>query len=161
MNQQLKHTLTTYGRELIYALIIPLAAGAFSSVLTPDSSEIFNMLNKPPLSPPGWLFPVVWTVLYIFMGLASFLVYTSDKYTKPALTLYCTQLFLNFMWSIIFFNLQMYLAAFFWLFLMWFLIIITIVLFYEICKPAAYLMIPYLVWVTYAGYLNLAIYMLN
>lgn len=144
MNQQLKHTLKTYGRELIYALIIPLAAGAFSSVLT-----------------PGWLFPVVWTVLYIFMGLASFLVYTSDKYTKPALTLYCTQLFLNFMWSIIFFNLQMYLAAFFWLFLMWFLIIITIVLFYEICKPAAYLMIPYLVWVTYAGYLNLAIYMLN
>ena len=130
MNQQLKHTLKTYGRELIYALIIPLAAGAFSSVLTPDSSEIFNMLNKPPLSP-------------------------------PALTLYCTQLFLNFMWSIIFFNLQMYLAAFFWLFLMWFLIIITIVLFYEICKPAAYLMIPYLVWVTYAGYLNLAIYMLN
>ena len=75
MNQQLKHTLKTYGRELIYALIIPLAAGAFSSVLTPDSSEIFNMLNKPPLSPPGWLFPVVWTVLYIFMGLASFLVY--------------------------------------------------------------------------------------
>lgn len=161
MNQQLKHTLKTYGRELIYALIIPLAAGAFSSVLTPDSSEIFNMFNKPPLSPPGWLFPVVWTVLYIFMGLASFLVYTSDKYTKPALTLYCTQLFLNFMWSIIFFNLQMYLAAFFWLFLMWFLIIITIVLFYEIYKPAAYLMIPYLVWVTYAGYLNLAIYMLN
>ena len=148
-------------KRLILALVVSLGAGVISWLLTGNSMEMYKNLHKPILSPPGQLFPVVWTVLYIFMGLASFLVYTSDKYTKPALTLYCTQLFLNFMWSIIFFNLQMYLAAFFWLFLMWFLIIITIVLFYEICKPAAYLMIPYLVWVTYAGYLNLAIYMLN
>ncbi len=129
MNQQLKHTLKTYGRELIYALIIPLAAGAFSSVLTPDSSEILNMLNNHRYHLRLAFFPVVWTVLYIFMGLLLFL-YTHpintqnphSHYIVPSFSLIlCGQLY--------FFNLQMYLAAFFWLFLMWFLIIITIVSF--------------------------------
>lgn len=121
------------------------------------------MLNQPPLSPPAWLFPVVWTLLYTLMGIASYLVAVSEKTyrARTALTVYGVQLAFNFFWSLIFFNLHAYLFAFVWLVLLWLLIIITTVLFYQISRPAGYLLIPYLLWVTFAGYLNLAIALLN
>lgn len=150
-------------KKLIISILIPLAVGGLSALLTMGSMQEFATLNKPPLSPPGWLFPVVWTVLYILMGIASYLVSTSSKpyRSRTALTVYAIQLVFNFFWSIIFFNLEWYLFAFIWLVALWILIIITAVLFYRISKPAGYLMIPYILWVTFAAYLNLAIFILN
>lgn len=150
-------------RKLILFIAIPLAVGGLSALLTMGSMEAFGSVTKPPLSPPSWLFPVVWTILFVMMGVASWLVWKNSEGVKRrrALTLYFVQLFFNFCWSIIFFSLEAYLFAFVWLLLLWGLIIATTVAFYRIDKRAGYLMIPYLLWVTFAGYLNLAIYILN
>lgn len=148
-------------KNLITCLAIPLAVGSLSALLTQNNVETFSSINKPLLSPPGWLFPVVWTILYIFMGIASYLVLMSGKPNDAALTVYGIQLVFNFFWSIIFFNLEQYLFAFIWLVVLWLLILKTVSLFYPISKPAAYLMLPYLLWVTFAGYLNFFIYLLN
>lgn len=148
-------------KKLLICIAIPLIVGAFSASLTAGSMESFGMINKPPLSPPGWLFPVVWTILYTLMGIASYLVITSGKPLGNAMIFYGVQLFFNFLWSIIFFNLENYLLAFIWLVVLLILIIITTVKFYRISNVAGYLMIPYILWVTFAGYLNLAIYFLN
>lgn len=148
-------------KNLITCLAIPLAVGSLSALLTQNSMAAFAAVNKPCLSPPGWLFPIVWTILYILMGIASYLVLTSGKPNSTALSTYGIQLVFNFFWSIIFFNLRLYLFAFIWLVLLWLLILKTALLFYRISKPAGYLMVPYLLWVTFAGYLNLSIYLLN
>lgn len=148
-------------KKLLACLAIPLAVGGLSALLTRNGMETFKALNKPPLSPPGWLFPVVWTILFVLMGIASYLVLVSGKPNRTALTVYGVQLVFNFVWSLIFFNMEQYLFAFIWLVLLWLLILITTVLFYRISKPAGYLMLPYLAWVTFAGYLNLGIYLLN
>lgn len=148
-------------KNLIICLAAPLAVGILSAFLTRNGMETFHLIAKPPLSPPGWLFPLVWTILYLLMGIASYLVLISGKPNDHALATYDIQLIFNFFWSIIFFNLKLYLFAFIWLVLLWLLILRTIFLFYKISKPAAYLMVPYLLWVTFAGYLNLSIYLLN
>ncbi len=151
-------------KALIIAILIPLAVGGLSAFLTRGAMDSFESINKPPLSPPAIAFPIVWTLLYILMGLASYFVYVSDTARgtkKVALTLYGTQLFFNFFWSILFFNFEAYLIAFLWLLIMLLLIVATTILFYAIDKKAGYLMIPYILWVTFAGYLNLAIYFLN
>lgn len=151
-------------KALIVSILIPLGVGALAAFLTGGNMEIFDTIQKPPLSPPGWLFPVVWTILYTLMGVSSYLVYTSNapkEKIRGALTLYGLQLAVNFFWSIIFFNLRAYLFAFYWLVLLWVLIILTIISFWKISKPAAILLIPYILWVTFAGYLNYAIYLLN
>ena len=148
-------------KKLIIAIAIPLLVGAVSAFFTQDAMSNFGTLNQPPLSPPGWLFPIVWTLLYTLMGIASYLVVTSGKPYGKAITVYALQLFFNFFWSIIFFNLQQYLLAFIWLIILWVLIIITTILFFRIRKSAGILMLPYLLWVTFAAYLNLGIYLLN
>lgn len=148
-------------KKLIFCIAIPLAVGGLSAYLTRDSMETFASLNKPALSPPGWMFPVVWTVLYILMGIASYLVLVLGKPNRNALTVYGIQLIFNFFWTIIFFNYEAYLFSFVWLVILWILIFATIVLFYKISKLAGYLLIPYLLWVAFAGYLNLSIYLLN
>lgn len=151
-------------KPLIISIIIPLAVGGVSALLTMNGMQDFKNIKQPPLSPPGWLFPVVWSILYILMGIASYIVYTkrkTDNRTESALKFYVAQLVFNFFWSIIFFNLDAYLFAFIWLVILWALILITTIKFYQISKPAGYLMVPYLLWVTFAGYLNLAIYILN
>lgn len=149
-------------KRLLLCLAIPLGVGALAGILTKDSMMQFSLLNKPPLSPPGWLFPVVWTILFLLMGLASYLVSRSDSAQKrPALILYAIQLIVNFFWSIFFFNFEWYLFSFFWLVLLWVLILLTIRAFWRVSPVAGILLIPYLLWVTFAGYLNLAIYLLN
>ena len=148
-------------KKLIVCLLIPLAAGGLSALLAKDNMDSFASLNKPPLSPPGWIFPVVWTVLFILMGIASYFVAVSDKRNRTALEFYGVQLLFNFLWSLIFFNLSQYLLAFIWLIILWLLVLITTGLFYLISKPAGYLMIPYILWVTFAGYLNFAICLMN
>lgn len=146
---------------MILCIALPLAVGGLSALLTRGSMETFQSLNKPTLSPPGWLFPVAWTVLYILMGIASYLVLTSGKPNRSALTVYGIQLVFNFFWSIIFFNLEAYLFSFIWLIILWILIFITMIMFFRISEPAGYLLLPYLLWVTFAGYLNWSIYLLN
>lgn len=151
-------------KRLILCLAIPLVVGGAAGLLTMNSMETFAALNQPPLSPPGWLFPVVWTVLYILMGIASYLVSVSDapqEEKQRALWTYGIQLAFNFLWPIIFFNLKWYLFAFVWLVMLWILVLITALQFGRIRKVAGNLMIPYLLWVTFAGYLNLGIYLLN
>lgn len=150
-------------KPFIIAILLPLAVGGLSALLAGGMSD-FETVNKPPLSPPGWLFPVVWTILYIAMGLASYLVYvsTAPAFKKnSALLCYGMQLFFNFMWSIIFFRWKLYLFAFIWLLILLALIICTAVKFYKISSIAGYLLIPYILWVSFAAYLNLGIYILN
>ena len=149
---------------LIKCIAIPLLVGVVASLISGGGMATFGRLNQPPLSPPGWLFPIVWTILYTLMGISSYLVLTSggtEKEIRKALTVYAYQLVVNFLWPTFFFNFGWYLFAFVWLVLLWVLILIMIIQFYQLSKPAAYLMIPYLLWVTFAAYLNLAIYILN
>lgn len=148
-------------KTLILCIAVPLAVGVLSALLTRNSMQMFDSLNKPKLAPPGWLFPVAWTILYILMGIASYFVITSRKPNGSALITYGLQLIFNFFWSIIFFNLNLYLFAFIWLVILWLLILKTTIKFYQISEPAGNLMIPYLLWVAFAGYLNLSIYLLN
>ena len=145
-------------------LAIPLLVGGFSALVSSGSMDKFQELAKPALAPPGWLFPVVWTVLFVLMGIASFLVLKQDPDSEEvvnALKIYGVQLVFNFVWSILFFNLELYYLAFGWLIMLWVLILVTILQFRRISTAAAWLMVPYLLWVTFAGYLNLGIAMLN
>ena len=121
-------------------------------------------MNQPPLSPPGCVFPIVWTILYLLMGYSSYRVYTAGKspaFTKRALKLYATQLLANFIWPIVFFAFEWYLVAFFVLIALWVLILLTLRAFTAIDETAGDLLLPYLLWVTFAGYLNLGAYLLN
>lgn len=156
--------LKTSRKKLIICLAIPLAVGGISALLTKNGMEKFKSLNQPPLSPPGWLFPVVWTVLFLMMGAASYLVWRSGRPSRSvrrALLLYGVQLGFNFLWSILFFNLSLYLAAFIWLVALWLLILAAAVEFYRVSRGAGYLMVPYLLWVAFAGYLNFGVFLLN
>ena len=141
------------------------AVGALSGFLTRDGAEVYSeMIRQPPLSPPGWLFPVVWTILYVLMGIASYLVFTSGadrKTVGAALRVYGFQLAVNFLWPIFFFNFGWYLFSFVWLLLLLLLILVTFARFWKISVPAACLLIPYLIWVVFAGYLNLGVALLN
>lgn len=153
---------TIHRKALLVCLLIPLVVGGISGFLTKDAMESFQSLNKPPLSPPGWVFPVVWTILYILMGLGSYMVWRSDSpLQKSALGLYAIQLFVNFMWPILFFSFAQYLVSFFWLVFLFLLIVTMFYYFYRAEPLAAWLQIPYMLWILFAGYLNLSIYFLN
>ena len=122
------------------------------------------MVNKPPLSPPAFLFPIVWTILYILMGISAYLIIKSDANLEEktkALKIYIYQLIVNFLWPIFFFNLKWYFFSFLWILLLWVLIIVMIREFSRISKTAGYLLVPYLLWVTFATYLTFAIWVLN
>ncbi len=156
----MKNKVKTY----IIGIIISVAVGLLSAFFTRDSMDIYGSINTPALAPPAILFPIVWTVLYVLMGISSVIIYNSDadeNEKRQALILYGIQLAVNFFWSIIFFNQRAFLASFIWLILLWVLIIAMILSFRKINKTAAWLQIPYLLWVTFAGYLSLSIYLLN
>ena len=149
-------------KALIANILIALGVGGLAGLLTRNSMDAFEQLNKPVFSPPGVVFPIVWTILYILMGISAYLIYTSDsKGKKAAMNVYAIQLAMNFFWSIIFFGLEAYTFAFVWLVILWIFIAIMIYLFSKINKVAAFLQIPYFLWVTFAGVLNLAIAILN
>lgn len=148
-------------KELILCIIVPLAVGGLSAFLTKDGMETFKTVQKPPLTPPEKLFPFVWTILYLLMGIASYIILTSGKPKIAGLILYGVQLFFNFFWSVLFFNKQLYLFSFIWLVIMWLLILAAAILFYRNTRLAGYLMIPYLLWTAFAGYLNFGVYLLN
>lgn len=145
-------------KTLVISVAISLGTGIVSSLLSGAGMQQYGTLYKPPLAPPGWLFPIVWVILYVLMGIAAWLVYETEGVdTKQALVLYGIQLVLNGGWSLIFFGWQAYFLAFAWLLLLWFFIYLTVKEFLQVNRLAGILMIPYLIWVTFAGYLNLAI----
>lgn len=151
-------------KQLLLCLAIPLAVGGIAALLTGGGMDTFETLSKPPLSPPGWLFPVAWTALYLLMGLASYLALNAGKpklLTDRAIWLYAVQLAFNFVWPVLFFGGKLYLLAFIWLAVLWLLILLNILQFYRLDRRAGLLLLPYLLWVSFAGYLNLGIYLLN
>ena len=150
-------------KALFKAILIPLAVGGIAGLLTGSGMKAFESLNQPPLSPPGWLFPIVWTILYVLMGIASYLVFFTENEENKfrALAVYVLQLIVNFFWPIFFFGFELYFFAFLWLLLLWVLILWTIREFRKINEMAAVLLLPYLLWVTFAGYLNFGIWWLN
>lgn len=149
--------------QFIIAIGIPILVGSLSGVLVGDSMIAFQNLEKPTWAPQGWIFPIVWSALYVMMGVASYLIFISNKGNEKGkpFRLYGIQLIFNFFWSIIFFGGEWYLLALLWLVILWIFIVLTIREFYQISKGAAYLLLPYIIWVTFAGILNLAIYLLN
>lgn len=151
-------------KKLLVCIAIPLTVGGLSALITGGTMERFGELVKPPLSPPGWLFPVVWTILYGLMGWASYRILESgapEAEKKQALILYGIQLLLNFIWSPVFFRWEMRLTAFFILLVLWLAIYLTMRKFAQIDETAADLLLPYLLWVTFAAYLNLGVFLLN
>lgn len=147
---------------LFISLAIPLAVGGLSAWLTRNSMELYKSLNQPPLAPPGWVFPIVWTILFILMGISSYMIYTSHSHLKQtALLTYGIQLALNFSWSILFFLVQGYTLAFFLIIILLYFIGKMIYLFKGINKTAALLQLPYFLWVIFATYLNLGVAILN
>ncbi len=150
-------------KKLLISLSIPLGVGALASLLA-GGYETYGQLENPPLSPPGWVFPIVWTVLYLLMGYASHRVWTSDaapSRKERALTLYGAQLAANFLWPLLFFGAGWYLVAFLWLIVLWVLILLTVRAFGTVDETASNLLIPYLLWVTFALYLNFGVWLLN
>ena len=118
---------------------------------------------KPPLSPPGMVFPIVWSILFALMGIGAARVATSPKRKSDdiALNLFIIQLIVNFFWSFFFFNAQAFGFAAIWLILLWVLVLLMIIAFWKVDRLAAWLQIPYLIWLTFAAYLNLGVYLLN
>lgn len=161
MWNKIKPYLPTY----IVAIAIPLAVGILAAALTRENMDIYGELNTPPLSPPAILFPIVWTILYVLMGISSAGIYTNRELnpeaTRRGLTYYAMSLVANFAWSIIFFGLSAVLPALICLIVLFYLIIRTIIEYAKVKPWCAYLQIPHAVWVAFAGYLNAGIWLLN
>lgn len=146
----------------IVSVLITLAVGFLGAMLTMDQMDFYETIQKPAYAPPGWVFPIVWVVLYILMGISAGIIYKSDNPAKkPALTVYAVQLAVNFFWSLIFFGEQNFLLAFIWIILLIALVTVMLFLFFRISETAAYLNIPYLLWIIFAAFLNLSVFSLN
>jgi len=151
-------------KKFIVSLLIPLAVGGLSALITKDDMDIYKDVIRPPLSPPSIVFPIAWSILYILMGISFYLVWQKeDKYLDKtkAYLFFVSGLIFNFLWTPIFFSAKLYLMAFFILLFLLSSVILMIVSYYKISKPAAFLQIPYLLWLLFAGYLNMGIYLLN
>ena len=151
-------------RPYIISALIALGVGLLSALITKDYMNIYGMLTMPPLSPPAVVFPVVWAVLYVLMGISSAMVYLTcrgEEACADALRVYALQLGVNFFWSIIFFRWRMFLFALLWLLLLIALVVIMIKRFWKVDSKSAYLQIPYLVWLLFAAYLNFGVFILN
>ncbi len=156
-------------KKLLISIGIAEGVGFLSSLLSGvfsgKQSEFLDTLTKPPLSPPNWLFGVVWPILYILMGTAAYLVYDSVKGTdfekKKALRLYAAQLLVNFLWSIVFFRFESIAGGLVILLILDFLVILVMYSFRKINRLAYWLLIPYLLWILFATYLNIGFVVLN
>ena len=154
-----KNKLKIYGTSIGLTLIV----GGISSLLSNIGMESYKAAEKPALTPPDILFPIVWTILYILMGISAARIWQNgdSKQKAQSLRIYLLQLAFNFVWSLLFFNMQAYGFALVWLIILWLLILLMILSFSKIDKPSAYLQIPYLLWVSFAAYLNFMVWMLN
>ena len=150
----------TYG----FWILLSEAVGFLSGLLSREGTQIYAAaITKPPLSPPAILFPIVWTVLYALMGISAARIYLApqSRDRDRGLNLFIAQLTVNFFWSLIFFNAQAFGFAFLWLLLLWVLVLLMILQFRKTDPLAAFLQIPYLIWLTFAAYLNLGVWLLN
>ena len=150
----------------VYAAFIGLAeaVGLFSGLLSRSGAQIYaQTVIKPPLSPPGWIFPVVWTVLYALMGIGAARVWLSNGSPKRNLgiNVFVAQLVVNFFWSLIFFNLQAFGFAFIWLLVLVVLVVWMSYIFYKVDPLAGFLQIPYIIWLVFAAYLSAGVWILN
>ncbi len=149
-------------KPLVLSLLISLGTGGLSGFLTRNAMQTYQSLVQPPYAPSPSIFPVIWTILYFLMGISAYLIYVSKSANKKqALGLYAAQLAVNFAWPFIFFIAKQYLLAFICLVVLWLIVFKMINSFHKINKRAALLQIPYILWLTFAGYLNLGIYLLN
>ena len=151
-------------KPYIISSLISLAVGVLSGLLSMDGIVFFSQsVLQPVLSPPAWLFPVVWTILYTLMGISAARIWflPAGQTREQGLNLYVSQLIVNFFWSLIFFNAQAYGFAVIWLLLLWVLVFLMIRSFNKIDKKAALLQIPYLIWLMFAAYLNIGVWILN
>ena len=159
----IKAFLTKYKTYIISSLIA-LSVGLFSALLTMENMNL-SAIRQPPLSPPAVLFPLIWSVLYILMGISSARIFEKKsafpEKSRSALSTYASSLVVNFAWSIIFFNFGAFFIAFIWILLLEFLVLKTVKEYAELDKKAALLQIPYALWVAFAAYLTLAISILN
>lgn len=147
---------------LIICILIPLAVGFLSSLFAGNNFDAYQNITQPPFSPPAFVFPIVWTILYVLMGISSYIVLTSNSASKGfALKLYGANLFFNFFWSIIFFRYFEFLFAFIWLILLLVIVVWMVLEFRKISKISALLNVPYILWLIFAAYLNFGVYLLN
>lgn len=151
-------------RQYAFFVALSEAVGIFSGLFSREGTALYaQMASKPPLAPPGWVFPVVWTVLYGLMGISAARIWSAPKSQARSrgLNLFIAQLIINFFWSPIFFNARAYGLALAWLLLLWVLVGLMISQFRKVDNTAALLQIPYLLWLTFAAYLNWAVWQLN
>ncbi len=148
-------------KRLIIAILIPEAVGGLSALLSGSMGDSYGSYNQPPLSPPAILFPIAWTILYALMGIASYIVYEEAKNKNDGLLFYGLQLLVNFLWPIIFFRFEAYWFAVAVIIILVALVIITMVKFREVSKVAFWLMVPYILWLLFATYLNIGVAILN
>ena len=166
-----RNDIKTVGKvwRIWLAIAVPVLGGLLISLLTRDAMGQFNSMKQPVLAPPAWLFPVAWTILYVLMGVASYFIWheghlgkkKQKMYAKTALILYGLQLAVNFAWTILFFNLGWYWFAFGWLIFMWMLEIAVLTFAHKLSRGAFWCLVPYILWTTFAAYLNLMIAVLN
>ena len=149
-------------KSLLLNILLSVGTGLLSALLTGNFTELYKDVNRPTLAPPVWLFPVVWSILYVLMGVSAYIIGESDaKGKSSALKTYYLQLAVNFVWPFLFFVLGQYWFSFVWLLFLWSLVFVMIIKFYKINRTAAYLQIPYLLWLTFAAYLNFSVAVLN
>lgn len=151
-------------KKIVISIAIPLLVGGLSAWLSGNQSGGYMALNRPPLSPPPWVFAVVWPILYVLMGISAYLVSSTQAEAglkKRAFVLYALQLVFNFFWSIWFFRFELLGFSFLWILLLFALVILTALAFYDINKLAGWLFLPYIAWLAFASYLNYMVWMLN
>ena len=144
----------------LFYLFFPLVCGTLIGLLTSSFID-YNTLIKPPLSPPGYIFGIVWPILYLLMGISYYLLKKDNYDTQKESIIYYSQLAVNLLWSIFFFVLKWRLFTVFWTILLLGLVIYMIILFFKKNKVSAYLNIPYLIWLIFATYLSIGVYILN
>lgn len=156
--------------KMAACIILPLGGGFLISRLTSNAMTTFEMFEKPPLSPPGWLFPVAWSILYVLMGIGSYFIFfakpkSSSKRSVRVRTalkvVYLSQLGFNFLWTIIFFNLGAFYFALGWIIALWLQILTLLILSYRNYRTTFWCLLPYMLWVSFATYLNVGIAVLN
>ena len=152
-------------KRLLTAIAIPELVGLLSAVITGNIGDTYKSFEQPPLSPPGIIFPIVWVILYGLMGVASYIIFEEIRdrreEQKQALTFYGLQLAVNFIWPIVFFKFEAYTAAVFVIFILLVLVIITAAKFKALGKTAFWFLVPYIVWLLFATYLNIGVAVLN
>lgn len=172
INKTKSAKISTWGKiwRISLAIAVPLGGGLIVSLFTRDAMTKFGSFNQPPLSPPAILFPIVWTILYVLMGLASYFIWKKGQdsrkksersLSRAAFIVYFVQLVFNFAWTPFFFILDLFWFAFVWLLAMWVLVLSLVIISYKISKPSFWMLLPYLLWCTFAAYLNCSIAILN